>query len=154
LKGRACDAIGQSELDLILKDRASINARLLEILGKTVQQWGVMLDAVEIKDLDILEQMQRAIAREAKAIREKRARIIKAEGQKRSVCHSGRNRRINSSARLGPANANASQYLKTAPRTARFGKLDAISTLPRAKNAPAPMMQIGCAKDFGAAQRH
>jgi regulator of protease activity HflC (stomatin/prohibitin superfamily) len=76
------DAIGQSDLDLILKDRTSINARLLDILGKTVQQWGVMVDAVEIKDLDIPEQMQRAIAREAEAIREKRARIIKAEGEK------------------------------------------------------------------------
>ena len=75
------DAIGQSELDLILKDRTSINARLLELLGTTVQQWGVAVDAVEIKDLDIPEQMQRAIAREAEAIREKRARIIKAEGE-------------------------------------------------------------------------
>lgn len=75
------DAIGQSELDLILKDRTTINARLLELLGKTVQQWGVTVDAVEIKDLDIPEQMQRAIAREAEAIREKRARIIKAEGE-------------------------------------------------------------------------
>lgn len=75
------DAIGQSELDLILKDRTSINARLLEMLGTTVQQWGVAIDAVEIKDLDIPEQMQRAIAREAEAIREKRARIIKAEGE-------------------------------------------------------------------------
>jgi regulator of protease activity HflC (stomatin/prohibitin superfamily) len=75
------DAIGQSELDLILKDRTSINARLLELLGTTVQQWGVAIDAVEIKDLDIPEQMQRAIAREAEAIREKRARIIKAEGE-------------------------------------------------------------------------
>jgi len=75
------DAIGQSELDLILKDRTSINSRLLELLDKTVQQWGVTVDAVEIKDLDIPEQMQRAIAREAEAIREKRARIIKAEGE-------------------------------------------------------------------------
>ena len=75
------DSIGQSELDLILKDRTSINARLLELLDKTVKQWGVTVDAVEIKDLDIPEQMQRAIAREAEAIREKRARIIKAEGE-------------------------------------------------------------------------
>jgi regulator of protease activity HflC (stomatin/prohibitin superfamily) len=75
------DAIGQSELDLILKDRTSINARLLDLLDKTVKQWGVTVDAVEIKDLDIPEQMQRAIAREAEAIREKRARIIKAEGE-------------------------------------------------------------------------
>ena len=76
------DAIGQSELDQILKDRTTINARLLELLRTTCAQWGVAVDAVEIKDLDIPEQMQRAIAREAEAIREKRARIIKAEGER------------------------------------------------------------------------
>ena len=58
-----------------------MDTRLLELLDKTVKQWGVSVDAVEIKDLDIPEQMQRAIAREAEAIREKRARIIKAEGE-------------------------------------------------------------------------
>ncbi|NML93073.1 slipin family protein [Novosphingobium olei] len=76
------DAIGQSDLDQMLKERTVINSRLLELLGKTCSQWGVGVDAVEIKDLDIPEQMQRAIAREAEAIREKRARIIKAEGER------------------------------------------------------------------------
>ncbi|MBV1702267.1 MAG: slipin family protein [Hyphomicrobiales bacterium] len=76
------DAIGQSDLDQILKDRTTINKRLLELLIKTCAKWGVAVDSVEIKDLDIPEQMQRAIAREAEAIREKRARIIKAEGEK------------------------------------------------------------------------
>jgi regulator of protease activity HflC (stomatin/prohibitin superfamily) len=76
------DAIGQSDLDQMLKERTLINARLLELLTTTCKQWGVVVDAVEIKDLDIPEQMQRAIAREAEAIREKRARIIKAEGEK------------------------------------------------------------------------
>jgi regulator of protease activity HflC (stomatin/prohibitin superfamily) len=75
------DTIGQSELDGLLRDRLSVNARLLEILRTTVQRWGVEVEAVELKDLDIPEQMQRAIAREAEAIREKRARIIKAEGE-------------------------------------------------------------------------
>src|SRR6478735_11343723 len=75
------DAIGQSDLDQMLKDRVSINKRLLDMLSQTCLQWGVDIDAVEIKDLDIPEQMQRAIAKEAEAIREKRARIIKAEGE-------------------------------------------------------------------------
>jgi regulator of protease activity HflC (stomatin/prohibitin superfamily) len=75
------DAIGQSDLDQMLKDRVSINKRLLEMLSHTCIQWGVDIDAVEIKDLDIPEQMQRAIAKEAEAIRDKRARIIKAEGE-------------------------------------------------------------------------
>lgn len=75
------DAIGQSDLDQILKDRTTINSRLLMLLSETCKQWGVAVEAVEIKDLDIPEQMQRAIAKEAEAIREKRARIIKAEGE-------------------------------------------------------------------------
>ena len=75
------DAIGQSGLDQMLKDRVSINKRLNDMLSRTCLQWGVDIDAVEIKDLDIPENMQRAIAREAEAVREKRARIIKAEGE-------------------------------------------------------------------------
>lgn len=75
------DAIGQSDLDQMLKDRIGINKRLLDLLSAAAGRWGVEVDAVEIKDVDIPEQMQRAIAREAEAIREKRARIIKAEGE-------------------------------------------------------------------------
>jgi regulator of protease activity HflC (stomatin/prohibitin superfamily) len=75
------DAIGQSDLDQLLKDRAVINQRLMGMLTNAVEQWGVAVDAVEMKDLDIPESMQRAIGREAEAIREKRARIIKAEGE-------------------------------------------------------------------------
>ena len=75
------DAIGQSDLDLMLKDRASINHRLQDLLREASLKWGVEVDSVEIKDVDIPEQMQRAIAKEAEAIREKRARIIRAEGE-------------------------------------------------------------------------
>lgn len=75
------DAIGQSDLDQMLKDRIGINRRLLDLLAGAAGRWGIEIDAVEIKDVDIPEQMQRAIAREAEAIREKRARIIKAEGE-------------------------------------------------------------------------
>lgn len=75
------DAIGQSDLDAMLKDRIGINQRLLGLLIGAAGRWGVAIDAVELKDVDIPEQMQRAIAREAEAVREKRARIIKAEGE-------------------------------------------------------------------------
>ena len=75
------DAIGQSDLDHMLKDRASINHRLQELLREASLKWGVEIDSVEIKDVDIPEQMQRAIAKEAEAIREKRARIVRAEGE-------------------------------------------------------------------------
>jgi len=79
------DAIGQSDLDQLLKDRAVINQRLMGMLTRAVEQWGVAVDAVELKDLDIPETMQRAIGREAEAIREKRARIIKAEGEQEAA---------------------------------------------------------------------
>lgn len=79
------DAIGQSDLDQMLKDRVAINQRLQDLLRRTCNRWGVEVDAVEIKDLDIPAQMQRAIAREAEAIREKRARIIKAEGEREAA---------------------------------------------------------------------
>ena len=75
------DAIGQSDLDAMLKDRIGINQRLLGLLMGAAGRWGIAIDAVELKDVDIPETMQRAIAREAEAIREKRARIIKAEGE-------------------------------------------------------------------------
>jgi len=79
------DAIGQSELDLMLKDRASINHRLQQLLREASLKWGVEIDSVEIKDVDIPEQMQRAIAKEAEAIREKRARIIRAQGEQEAA---------------------------------------------------------------------
>jgi len=75
------DTIGQSELDHLLKDRLDANLDLKQLLSAAVQKWGVEIAAVELKDLDIPENMQRAIAKEAEAIREKRARIIKADGE-------------------------------------------------------------------------
>ncbi|QJU60702.1 slipin family protein [Sphingomonas sp. AP4-R1] len=79
------DAIGQSDLDQLLKERAVINDRLQEMLARACGHWGVIVDSIEMKDLDIPEAMQRAIAREAEAVREKRARIIKAEGEREAA---------------------------------------------------------------------
>jgi regulator of protease activity HflC (stomatin/prohibitin superfamily) len=75
------DTVGQNELDQLLKDRLTANLNLRQLLSNAVQRWGVEVTAVELKDLDIPENMQRAIAKEAEAVREKRARIIKAEGE-------------------------------------------------------------------------
>ncbi|UAK26127.1 SPFH domain-containing protein [Sphingomonas nostoxanthinifaciens] len=79
------DVIGQSDLDGMLKDRVLINQRLQEMLARACEHWGIVVDSIEMKDLDIPENMQRAIGREAEAIREKRARIIKAEGEKEAA---------------------------------------------------------------------
>ena len=73
--------IGQNQLDGVLKERGSINASLQKIVDTATETWGVKIELVEIKDVEIPESMQRAMAREAEAIREKRARIIKAEAE-------------------------------------------------------------------------
>ena len=73
--------IGQNQLDEVLRERANINTALLAIVDAATEAWGVKIELVEIKDVEIPESMQRAMAREAEAIREKRARIIKAEAE-------------------------------------------------------------------------
>jgi regulator of protease activity HflC (stomatin/prohibitin superfamily) len=73
--------IGQHVLDEVLRDRDIINATLKQIIDTSTEPWGVEVEMVEMKDVEIPEGMQRAMAREAEAIREKRARIIKAEAE-------------------------------------------------------------------------
>ncbi len=73
--------IGQHLLDEVLKGREKINQTLQQIVDSATQPWGIKIEMVEMKDVEIPESMQRAMAREAEAIREKRARIIKAEAE-------------------------------------------------------------------------
>jgi regulator of protease activity HflC (stomatin/prohibitin superfamily) len=73
--------IGQHALDEVLKDRDAINGALRAIVDQTTEAWGVKIEMVEMKDVEIPEVMQRAMAREAEAVREKRARIIKSEAE-------------------------------------------------------------------------
>jgi regulator of protease activity HflC (stomatin/prohibitin superfamily) len=73
--------IGQHVLDEVLKERDKINEALKSIVDQATQSWGIHIEIVEMKDVEIPEAMQRAMAREAEAIREKRARIIKAEAE-------------------------------------------------------------------------
>lgn len=73
--------IGQHLLDEVLKDRETINQTLQKVVDGTTEPWGIKIEMVEMKDVEIPESMQRAMAREAEAIREKRARIIKAEAE-------------------------------------------------------------------------
>ncbi len=73
--------LGQHILDEVLKEREKINDMLQEIVDKTTEPWGIKIEMVEMKDVEIPESMQRAMAREAEAVREKRARIIKAEAE-------------------------------------------------------------------------
>jgi regulator of protease activity HflC (stomatin/prohibitin superfamily) len=73
--------IGQHLLDEVLRERETINATLQKIVDAATESWGIKIEMVEMKDVEIPESMQRAMAREAEAIREKRARIIKAEAE-------------------------------------------------------------------------
>ncbi len=73
--------IGQHVLDEVLKERDQINKTLRNIVDGATEPWGIRVEMVEMKDVEIPESMQRAMAREAEAIREKRARLIKAEAE-------------------------------------------------------------------------
>jgi regulator of protease activity HflC (stomatin/prohibitin superfamily) len=73
--------VGQFELDEILSQRDKVNAKLQVILDTETEPWGIKVTKVEVKQVDIPEQMQRAIAKQAEAERERRAKIIHADGE-------------------------------------------------------------------------
>jgi len=73
--------IGQHDLDEVLKARDQINSALRAMVDAATHPWGLTVEMVEMKDVEIPVAMQRAMAREAEAVREKRARIIKAEAE-------------------------------------------------------------------------
>src|ERR1700758_3736020 len=73
--------VGQFELDEILSQRDKVNAKLQLILDSETEPWGIKVSKVEVKQVDIPEQMQRAIAKQAEAERERRAKIIHADGE-------------------------------------------------------------------------
>ncbi len=72
---------GQAELDELLASREKINTHIQEILDKDTEPWGVKVAKVEIKNIDLPQEMQRAIAKQAEAERERRAKVIGAEGE-------------------------------------------------------------------------
>jgi regulator of protease activity HflC (stomatin/prohibitin superfamily) len=73
--------LGQAELDELLAERDRINDRLQQIIDEQTEPWGVKVTNVEVKDIELPEMMQRAMARQAEAEREKRAKIIHASGE-------------------------------------------------------------------------
>src|SRR5215470_10115940 len=77
--------IGQHMLDEVLKERDQINSQLRTIVDQATDPWGVQVEMVEMKDVEIPQAMQRAMAREGEAIREKRARLIKADAEQEAA---------------------------------------------------------------------
>ncbi len=74
-------ALGQVDLDELLSQREKLNARLQEIIDKHTEPWGIKVQLVEMKNVDLRENMIRAIAKQAEAERERRAKVIHAEGE-------------------------------------------------------------------------
>jgi regulator of protease activity HflC (stomatin/prohibitin superfamily) len=101
--------LGQFELDDLLAERDVINQKLQEIIDLQTEPWGVKVRAVEVKQVDLPTEMQRAMARQAEAEREKRSKVIHAEGEQMAA------ERLSDAARILSEQGSAVQlrYLQT-----------------------------------------
>jgi regulator of protease activity HflC (stomatin/prohibitin superfamily) len=103
------NVLGQSMLDELLANREQVNQKLQQIIDEQTEPWGVKVGIVEVKDVELPQSMQRAMARQAEAEREKRAKLIHAEGEFNAA------QQLAEAAALMSANAGAMQlrYLQT-----------------------------------------
>lgn len=79
------NVVGQNILDDVLQNRDRVNDRVQDIVDEVTEPWGIVVERVEIKDVEIPNMMQRAMAKEAEAVREKRARLIKATAEQEAA---------------------------------------------------------------------
>ena len=110
--------VGQFELDEILSQREKVNAKLQTILDTDTEPWGIKVTKVEVKQVDIPESMQRAIAKQAEAERERRAKVIHAAGE------------FEASQKL----ADAAQVLETQPAAIQLRYLQTLTEIGVEKN--------------------
>jgi regulator of protease activity HflC (stomatin/prohibitin superfamily) len=110
--------VGQFDLDEILSQRDKVNEKLQQILDQDTEAWGIKVTKVEVKQVDIPEQMQRAIARQAEAERERRAKIIHADGE------------FEASSKL----AEAAKILETQPSAIQLRYLQTLTEIGVEKN--------------------
>jgi regulator of protease activity HflC (stomatin/prohibitin superfamily) len=131
---------GQAELDELLSEREKINARLQEILDKDAEPWGVKVAKVETKNIDLPQEMQRAIAKQAEAERERRAKVIGAEGEFQAA------QKLSDAARILSAQPIALQlrYLQTLGEVATEKPSTTIFPVPI--DLFTPFMEISKAK--------
>jgi len=113
------NVLGQSELDELLSQRNKINRELQTIIDESTERWGVKVTAVEIKDVELPATMQRAMAKQAEAEREKRAKIIHAEGE------------LQASAQL----AQAAKMIGSQPATLQLRYLQTLTEIAVEKNS-------------------
>ena len=97
--------LGEVELDDLLSEREKLNAQLQDIIDKHTDPWGIKVQLVEMKHVDLPEEMQRAIARQAEAERERRAKVIHADGRVPGRRQAGRGRQHHCGEPAGPAAA-------------------------------------------------
>jgi regulator of protease activity HflC (stomatin/prohibitin superfamily) len=118
--------LGQFSLDDLLSNRDKINHTLQENLDKSTEPWGVKIISVEIKQIDLPKEMQRAMAQEAEAERERRAKIISAEGELM------RSEKLSQAAQVLSVNPAAMQlaYLQTLSEIQKEGKNTIIFPIP------------------------
>jgi len=123
--------LGQHELDELLAQRDRLNQDIQRILDQATEGWGIKVASVEIKDVDITETMIRAIARQAEAERERRAKVIHAEGE------------LQASVKL----AEAAEILSKQPQALQLRYLETLTVIAADKNStivfPLPMDIVG-----------
>lgn len=118
--------VGQHELDDLLSNRDKINQQLQKIIDEQTDSWGIKVTAVEVKDVEIPQGMQRAMARQAEAERERRAKIIAAEGEFQA------SEKLTDAARVISAHPEAIQlrYLQTLLEISTEGKTTIVFPIP------------------------
>jgi regulator of protease activity HflC (stomatin/prohibitin superfamily) len=134
--------VGQSSLDDVLSETTSINAKIKDVLESATQKWGVLVSTVEVKDIQLPDSMQRAMAKQAEAEREKRAKVIAAEGEQLSA------------AKLG----EAADIIAAHPIALQLRNLQVLSDIAVEKNStivfPAQFMDtVKSVKDFISKER-
>src|SRR5450756_285470 len=111
--------LGQSDLDTLLSQRDQINGRLQQIIDEQTEPWGVKVSVVEVKDVELPQSMQRAMAKQAEAEREKRAKVIHAQGE------------FDASARL----ADAADMLNRSPAALQLRYMQTLTEIAVEKNS-------------------
>lgn len=111
--------LGQADLDTLLSEREKINLELQRVIDDQTDAWGVKVTSVEVRDVELPQTMQRAMARQAEAERERRAKIIHAEGE------------FNASQQL----ANAAQVIGSQPATLQLRYLQTLTEIAAEKNS-------------------
>ncbi len=131
------NVVGQSSLDEVLSETVAINEKIKVILEASTEKWGIYVSTVEVKDIQLPDSMQRAMAKQAEAEREKRAKIIAAEGEQLSA------------AKLG----EAADIISAHPIALQLRNLQVLSDIAVEKNStivfPAQFMDtVKSVKDF------